>query len=284
MTEVPPAQAERVERSEHAELVSIDAIRAVAGVIDREADGLPLGDLRARRALNMAVDRDALVAEAMHGHAKPSAGLTPRLGILSVEKLAPPLFTPYPHDPERAAELWREAGGEGSRPIRVAAQGKLEPVARHVAAGIESALGVDVEVAIHRDREEMLQVRRRLAERATPRGWDILIIVQTAQSADGAATELHRAFVGESGEYRAGPVVPAFERAYAELLAETIRLEQAVLSHKIDKLVHDEALALFLCAPDALYAVNRHVDLTPYRTTFELAETSVTADHWSRRT
>ncbi len=48
MTEVSPADAERVERSEHAKLVATDAICAIAGVINRDADGLPLGDLRAR--------------------------------------------------------------------------------------------------------------------------------------------------------------------------------------------------------------------------------------------
>jgi peptide/nickel transport system substrate-binding protein len=117
----------------------------------------------------------------------------------------------------------------------------------------------------------------------TPREWDILILEQTAQAADGVALELHRAFVGEAGEYRAGPVVPAFEKRYAELVRETNRLKLAHGSHQLDKLVHDAALALFLCAPEALYAVNRHVDLTPYRTTFELAETRVSADHWSRR-
>ena len=45
----------------------------------------------------------------------------------------------------------------------------------------------------------------------------------------------------------------------------------------------DEALALFLCAPQALYAVNKHVNFGPYRTTFELAETQVDEQHWSRR-
>ena len=87
--------------------------------------------------------------------------------------------------------------------------------------------------------------------------------------------------MGELGEYRTGPVVAAFEEAYADLVAETSRLKRAAVSHRIDKLVHDEALALFLCAPEVHYAVNRHVDFTPYRTTFELAETMVKAGHWS---
>ena len=55
------------------------------------------------------------------------------------------------------------------------------------------------------------------------------------------------------------------------------------VAEQIDRYVFDEALALFLCAPQALYAVNTHVDFGPYRTTFELAETEVDEQHWSRR-
>lgn len=132
------------------------------------------------------------------------------------------------------------------------------------------ALDVNVEVTVYRSEEEQRQARRRLLE-------------QAAQAADGVALELHRAFVGVTGEYRAGPVVPAFEELYAELVREPSRIKLAQISHRIDKFVHDEALALFLCAPEALYAVNKHVDFTAYRTTFELAETRVSEEHWSRR-
>ncbi len=54
------------------------------------------------------------------------------------------------------------------------------------------------------------------------------------------------------------------------------------VAEQIDRYVFEEALALFLCAPKALYAVNKHVSFGPYRTTFELAETEVDEQHWSR--
>lgn len=94
---------------------------------------------------------------------------------------------------------------------------------------------------------------------------------------------MHRAFIGESGEYRTGPVVPEFERLYAELVAETDELAQKKIAATIDELVYDQALALFLYAPAALYAVNRHVTFIPYPTTFELADCEVADGHWSRR-
>lgn len=219
VTEVPPAEATWVEGSAHAKLVAIDAIRSIVGIIDREAEGLPLGDKRARLALNRAIDRKGLVEEAMFGRAKPLAGLTPPSRILLLDRVLRPLFVPHPHNPARAAELWEEAGGVGSRPIRVASPAKLEPVALKVAADLEGALGVRVDVNVL-DSAETREARRRLAERAVPRGWDVLIWEQGPQAADGPPLELHRAFVGELGEYRTGPVVPEFEALYAELVGK----------------------------------------------------------------
>ncbi len=60
-------------------------------------------------------------------------------------------------------------------------------------------------------------------------------------------------------------------------------MRQVLASNRIDRYVTDQALALFLVAPQVLYAVNRHVDFVPYATTFELADTSLGDGHWSLR-
>lgn len=277
VTEVSPADAARVEASGHARLVATDAVRTVVGVVNRDADGLPLRDRRARQALNLAVDRGRLVREAFSGRAVPLAGLTPLFAVPWLRRLSP-----YPHDPGRAAVLWREAGGGGTRPLRIAAWGASEPVARRVAADLKEALGVNSEVVVARGAGE-IEARRWLAEKDRPLDWDLLVMQQGAQAADAPPMEQHRAFVGETGEFRAGPVVPEFEALYAELVRQTSAAGLALASRRIDRFVYDEALALFLCAPQALYAVNRHVRFTPYRTTFELAECEVGPGHWSRR-
>ncbi len=283
LTEVSPADASSVEGSEHAHLVSTDAMRAVVGIINRDADGLPLKDRRARQALNLAVNRDSLVREAMFGRARPLAGLTPPTAITALHRF-PKRLTPYPHDAGRAAELWREAGGASSagRQLRIAAPEEFERMAHGISTDIQEALGIDTEVTVYRGAEKP-QARRRLAEKVLPQEWDVLLLEQVTQTADAPPLELHRALVGLTGEYRAGPVVPEFEALYAQLVRQTSQVKLAQVTNRLDRFVHDEALALFLCAPQALYAVNKHVDFTAYRTTFELPECRVNREHWSRR-
>ena len=283
VTEVPPAEAAHIQSSEHAKVVSIDAVYAVAGVINRDATGLPLGDKYARQALNLALDRDRIVQEAMFGWARPLAGLTPPSAVTFLHRLRP-----YRHDPELAAAFWseasRRAGGTGpARPLRVGALGDgLDGVARRVAVDLTDALGVDARVFVYRGEDEQ-QARRLLAEKTESQEWDILLIGQGAQSSDAPPLELHRAFVGASGEFRAGPVVPKFEDLYANLARKISRAAISRASYHVDRFVYDKALALFLCAPRALYAVNKHVAFQPYRTTFELPECRVSDEHWSRR-
>ena len=282
VTEVSPAEAARVEASEHAKVVSIDAVYAVAGVVNRDAEGLPLGDRYARLALNLAVDRDRLVREAMFGRALPLAGLTPPAAVTALHRLRP-----YRHAPGLAGAFWseacRRAGGAPARPLRVAALGGgLEGLARMVAADLTQALGVDAGVEVYRGEEER-QARRLLAEKTAPQEWDVLLLGHGAQSADAPPLELHRAFVGADGEFRAGPLVPEFEALYAKLVRRTSRAGISRASYRVDRYVYDEALTLFLCAPQALYAVNKHVHFEPYRTTFELPECRVSEEHWSRR-
>lgn len=286
VTGVSPADASRVEESEHAKLVSLDAIYSVAGVINRDAHGLPLGDKRARQALNLAIDRDRLTQEAMFGRAVPLAALAPPSAVQEDYRLSP-----YPHDAGRAAELWHEAlqedadGGDPGqgRPLRIVAASELEGVARAVADDVGGALGIGNEVTVLYSEAEELRARRRLAEKGLPQDWDIFIYGHGAQAADAVPVELHRAFAGASGEFRAGPIVPEFEELFEELKRQTAPADQAEVSYRMDRFVYDEALALFLCAPHALYAVNRHVDFTPYRTSFELPECQVSDEHWSRR-
>jgi peptide/nickel transport system substrate-binding protein len=122
-----------------------------------------------------------------------------------------------------------------------------------------------------------------LTEKKLVPGWDILLMSTKALFLENTPAFIHREVLGRSGKFRASPLQIEFEGLYQKMTQETNRTKRLNISAEIDRLVYEKSLALFLCSPQALYAVNRHVLFQPYRTSFELAETSVTAEYWSRR-
>jgi len=277
VTEISPADAERVGSSEHAQLYAIDAMRVILGIVNRGVEDAPLGDARTRRALNIAVDRDRLVREGFGGYAYPAAGVTPPYAVGGLSNLEP-----YPHEPDEAKRLLQEAGWPEGRTLRLATLADLEGVANILAEDLRNSLGIEVEVSVISN-EELLAAQHVLVEKVMPLPFDVLVFAWIDLTSDAPAAFMHGELYGETGPFRAGPPVEKFEELMGEFATEVDVERQGELAAEIDRLVYDEALSIFLVYPQALYAVNRHVNFVGYATTFELAETEVTEEHWSRK-
>jgi ABC-type transport system substrate-binding protein len=277
VTEVSPADAARVAASEHARLVSIDANRLLAGIFNTWPDNdAPLDDQRVREALNLAVDRERLVADGMAGHATPLAGLTAPWcnGIFPDAK-------PRPHDPDRARALLTESPWPDGRALRLATPTALATLAALIADDVRDALGLDVEVIEVPD-EALTAGARQLVEKKLTPPWDVLLHAWFDLSSDLPPAVVHREFFGFDGAFRAGPEDAEFDRRFAELVRQTDPAAATAAAEDLDRYCFDACKALFLLAPKALYAVNRHVRWEPYRATFELADAEVSEQHWSR--
>lgn len=110
----------------------------------------PLADPRIRRALNLAVDRQALVDGVVHGAARPLQG------FVSPAHFGAEPDRPMPHDPAEARRLLAEAGhGEGLT-IEVDCPTRLPDEAEALTAALAdqlAAVGVRLSVHRHEDRE-----------------------------------------------------------------------------------------------------------------------------------
>lgn len=277
VTEISPADAARVIASEHANLVVCDANRVLVGIINRYPSDVPLHDRRVREALNLAVDRQKVITQGLAGYANPLCALTPSwCGGFAAD------MQPYAHDPAQARMLMNEVGWPAGRNMRIAAPEPFGGIARMVASDVQAALGIGVDVMVVPP-EKLLAGTRMLVEKKLVPPWDMLIFGWFDLSSEAPPAAIHREFFGSDGAFRAGPELSEFDRLYTEMAAQIDGQKLVKVAEQIDRYVFDEALALFLCAPQALYAVNKHVNFGPYRTTFELAEAEVDEQHWSRR-
>ncbi len=106
----------------------------------------PFADKRVRQAANYAIDKQALVENVLQGTAEVAAGPTPPAFSWAYNEA----LEPYPHDPEKARALLKEAGAEGAELTFYVTQGgsgMLDPVP--MGAAIQADLAeVGLEVAI----------------------------------------------------------------------------------------------------------------------------------------
>jgi peptide/nickel transport system substrate-binding protein len=277
VSEVSAADARRVTDSRHARLVAIDAMRILVAVVNRGPEAAPMDDVRVRKALNHGVDRDRLVRDVLHGYGTPLAGMTPPWA-----KGYPKDLQPYTFDPERARALLAEAGWPAGRALRLAAPPPLAGIGGWLQSAYRESLGIDVEL-LQPSGQEFQAWERALVEKKLPLPWDLLVHAWLDLSADVPPAVMHREFFHTVGGFRAGPSVPEFDRLFAEYIRQVDDRSLEEIGARLDQLAYDEALAVFLASAQALYAVNEHVSFVAHRATFELAETEVSEQHWSRR-
>ncbi|WP_214366621.1 ABC transporter substrate-binding protein [Pseudonocardia sp. H11422] len=277
VTEVSPADAAQVEASEHARLVTADANRVLTCIINRGRADVPLDSVDVRKALNLAVDRSRIIADGLAGYANEMPAMTPPWSSGFPEGARP-----YPHDPDEAKRLFAKGGWPSGRPVRVAATPPFAGIAQLVAGDLRKALDIGVEV-IRVPAEEVLAGSRALVEKKLDLPWDLLVHAWFDLSSEAPPAAVHREFFGRDGAFRAGPPDDGFDALFEAMAVELDGEALVRIAEQIDTYCFDQALAVFLCAPQALYAVNSHVDFGPYRTTFEIAEVAVDEGHWSRR-
>lgn len=159
MDQVPASTIERIESEDGLKVLRYDALRSVFFVVDQTGKGpfafdnngdpLPadvLQDLRVRRALSLAIDREAIVERIMEGAGVPTGQFMPQGALGHVDDI------PVPEaDPEEARRLLAEAGyPDGFRLTLHGPNGQYPNDAQIIQAVAQmwSRIGVETEVAV----------------------------------------------------------------------------------------------------------------------------------------
>ncbi len=253
VTELSPAEAVAMKKSTKAKVVESKSKTVLAGVLNRNVANSKWNDLKLRQALNMAVDRAAVVKNGAMGY-----------GTVMSSMIMPGQFgyeaslKPYAFDPSAAGKTLAAAGISS---VTVVAGEGYKGVVEAMTVGLAKA-GIKV-VADYS---------------GAPKGdnWDVWLVEHFDWSPEYPYGVVFREFFGKDGGFRKMPEDAAFNTLSQKLVAETDQRKLEKLTAEMNRYIHDQANVVFLYAPSKLYAVSNRVNFVPYKTwMLELAETSV---------
>jgi len=278
VTELSPLDTLRVAESPFAQVVkNRKSLVTVFGMFNMRKTGSPWTDARLRQAVNFAINREDLIRYA----AKSKGVIIPALLPVHSSGYHPDL-PPYPFAPANAHQLFREAGYPRGLPVILIASEDLEVQATVVSKMLEQ-VGLTVALQILDSATYNRKILMpSLDQPPEQQAWDIALTTWTdvinfpvfefyhALALDGYAS-----WVSEA---------PALRQLYDQVLRTVDQEQQQGFVRQMEQHTHDQAYFLFLYNPIQLYAVNKAVEFVPYVTTIlNLAETSVTEQHWSVR-
>ncbi|NIR28491.1 MAG: hypothetical protein GWN84_04025 [Gammaproteobacteria bacterium] len=278
VTGLSPLETLRVAKSPFAKVVKKrGAFAIVFGLINTRKKESPWGDVRLRRALNLAINRGDLIRYAAKGN-----------GIVVPALVGEQMFgyptdlSPYPFSPGEARRLLTEAGYPDGLTIELLAPEYLAVQATVITRMLEQ---VGFEVRRHILDEHELQERTMipfLDGLPHEQSWDIALTYWNDDINFPPYLIHHDLVLG--GHLDWVNEQPGLRRLYEQVLDTVDRGKQAALIEQMEEYIQAQAYLLFLYNPISLYAVNRAVEFVPYITTdLVLAETGVTDDHWSVR-
>ncbi|WP_099159615.1 ABC transporter substrate-binding protein [Virgibacillus ndiopensis] len=135
-TDIPPNEWERVDGDESVELVTGDTTRVMLLVM-RTTEGAVTSDPKVRKAIDLAIDQQAIVDSLLKGTGVPVRSRVPE-GVFGSN---PDLYDSYVYDVEKAKDLLAEAGYEDGVEIKLTAPKGRYPLDGEVAQLIASMLG-----------------------------------------------------------------------------------------------------------------------------------------------
>ncbi len=206
----------------------------------------PFRDRRVRQAVNYAVDKRALVKNVLQDTATVAAGPIPRaFGWAWDEGVEP-----YPHDPDRARALLREAGlGEGTEVsllVPSSGSGMLAPVQMATAIQADLAeVGLTVRIETYEWNTFLAKVNRGLAGQGE--------MAEMAWMTNDPDTlpylALRSGALPEHGGFNSGYYEnPRVDTLVEQARAATERDVRARLYRQLQRLVHEDAPWLFVAS------------------------------------
>jgi len=203
----------------------------------------PLADKKMRQAVNYAIDKKALVENVLQGTAEVAAGPTPPAFAWAHNDA----LDPYPHDPEKAKALIKEAGHEGAELtfyVTEGGSGMLDPVPMGAAIQADLAkVGLNVEIETYEWNTFLGKVNPGLEGKA-----DMAEMAWMTNDPDTLPyLALRSEAFPENGGFNSGYYSnPEVDKLLEEARRSTNQSERARLYKAMQEIVHEDAPWAFI--------------------------------------
>lgn len=247
------------------DLVPRPGIRAIVApsntyaFIGWNARAAPLDDVRVRRALTLAIDRQEILDALRDGYGSLAVGPIP-----PGHWAAHPDLAPYPHDPEAARSLLDEAGWQVSGPtgVRTDEAGRSLEIEVMIPAGVDFSRDLAEVVRGHLARVGV-GVRTRPLEAATLFGtitapekrFQAVILTLGADRALDLRETFHSQAIGQPYQLSSWST-PEADALMDRLAGARTRQEALPLWYRLQEVLHDEQPWTFLYYAPTLLAVS----------------------------
>ena len=203
----------------------------------------PFSDKRVRQAVNYAIDKESLIEDVLQGTADIAAGPIPP----AFDWANDGSVQPYPHDPEKARELIRQAGVEGASLTFYVAEGgsgMLDPVAMAEAIQADlKAVGLNARIETYEWNTFLSNVNPGLAGKA-----DMAEMAWMTNDPDTLPfLALRSDAMPETGGFNAGYYANTeVDRLLAEARRTTDPAARGALYNQVQAIIHEDAPWAFI--------------------------------------
>ena len=274
---IRPLDTLKVAESPFAKVVKSRDFTQTHSAINQRKENSKWRDIRLRKAISHALDREELLKYGAKGNAYNLGGHIPPGARGHNPNLA--LFT---YDTAKAKSLLTEAGYPDGFEMTL-----ITPEAQELEAQIMKRMyeriGLKVKLEVFPFPVWMRKVWCPTEKLALEQDWDVSVCYNNDLHGHSGAAHLVYPFLDDSGirwiEYD-----PVYEKMWKDMAGTVDEKAQDEKMRQMEQYVYDRAYAVFIYSPLNLYAVNREVNSVPQKfLSLRLKETSVTDKHWSVR-
>ena len=275
---IRPLDTLRVAESALAKVVKSKDPTCLHGTFNLRKRVSKLRDIRVRKAINYAINREELKKYAARGNAYGLGGFIPR-GAYGYN----PNLTLYTYDTSRAKWLLAEAGIPNGFEMKIITHEALKLEAKIISRMLER-IGLKMKLEVFTYPELLRKIYIPILDKPpAEQDWDITIFNLQDRWSHAGAILLSFNLIEES-DWRWIMYDPVYEEMWKDMIMRPDREAQEKKLRQMVEYVYDSAYLLFIYSPMTLYAVNKEVNFAPYKNALlNLRETSVTDNHWSVR-